>query len=159
MCFVLLMRRLILQLSDASWCNNTSPQNLRAARHSINANQKAPVVWKNENMLRALVWIAEHAAGKKWHTAQWDRNRKGQRVGKGEKFPVLRPKSYWTCSVLSGPWKVWLSDDFPEPGKFPQWRSAAPLSARIAGPLRETQSRLCQIPCRSGRRRWGRIGV
>lgn len=30
--------------------------------------------------------------------------------------------------------------DFPEPGKFPQQWSAAPLSARTAGPIRETRA-------------------
>lgn len=59
----------------------------------------------------------------------------------------------WTGGVLSGPWKVWLSHGFPAPGKFPQRRSAVPLSARNTGPWRETQRRLCQIPPWDGRRR------
>lgn len=75
-----------------------------------------------------------HAQVNKWHLAQGDTNRSCQTIRK--KFPVPWPRSHRTGSFFSGPWKVWLSTNFSEPGKFPQWRSAAPLSARIAGPLR-----------------------
>lgn len=55
----------------------------------------------------------------------WTEGREGREIPRAAAEPPLDGQ----CS-LCGPWKVWLSADFPEPGKFPQWRSAAPLSAR-----------------------------
>lgn len=61
------------------------------------------------------------------------RVRKRERVQGGREIPWPWPASGRTGGVLSSPWKVWLSHGFSEPGKFPQRRSTAPLSARNAG--------------------------
>lgn len=89
------------------------------------------------------------------HNLEIETEKQWERVQREGEIPWPWPTSQWTGGAFFGPWKVWLSSGFPEPGKFPQWRSMAPLSARNAGP----QYRLCQIPRLGRRGKAGGLGV
>lgn len=93
------------------------------------------------------------------HNLEIETEKQWERVQREGEIPWPWPTSQRTGGAFFGPWKVWLSSGFPEPGKFPQWRSMAPLSARNAGPQRETQYRLCQIPRLGLRGKAGGLGV